>query len=231
MDELRRINGGWLSKVERRLLDWLAPRVPGIVEPDHLTLLGLAGATLTLIGYALSRDAPIALGLVNLGLVVNWFGDSLDGGIARLRSMTRPRYGFYLDQCVDLLAQAVFSLGLGISGYLRPEVVAIGFAIYLMMTSQSLLHAHATGDFHLAAAGIGLTETRCLFIAVNTAFYLWPPMISNCGTFRLAYSDVLGLLWSAINLVLFLRAMMKTLHGLAKDDPIPRPNSDYKQRS
>lgn len=219
--ELRRTNNGWLAAPERRLLRWLAPRIPRAVSPDHLTLLGLGGAALALLGYAFSRQVPAALWIVNLALLINWFGDSLDGSVARLRNISRPRYGFYLDQCTDILAQGLFALGVGISGYIRPEIVAIGFATYLMMTAQSLLYGHVSGDFHLATGGIGLTETRCLFLVVNALFYVWTPQPFDLGPLELRYSDVLGLIWSGANIALFLLAMISTLKQLAAADPPP----------
>jgi len=220
--ELRRINTGWLSPLEQRLLHWLARRLPAGVTPDGLTMLGLAGAVLALLGYVLCWQTPAALWLVNLALVVNWFGDSLDGSVARLRGIERPRYGFYLDQCVDILAQALFALGLALSGYIRPEIVATGLVTFLMISVQSLLYAHATGDFHLATGGFGYTETRCLFFAANTLFYFWPPVAFDLWGASLAYSDILALLWSAANLGTFLAAMIHALGRLAKEDPVRR---------
>src|SRR6266851_6214685 len=90
-----RDNSGVLSVVEQRALHWLAPRVPSKVGPDHLTALGFGGAVIALLGYWLAARCPLALWLVNVGLVINWLGDSLDGSIARLRGAERPRYGFF----------------------------------------------------------------------------------------------------------------------------------------
>ena len=218
--ELRRINTGWLSPLEQRLLRWLATRIPAAVTPDGLTMLGLAGAVLALLGYVLCWQTSAGLWLVNLAIVVNWYGDSLDGTVARLRGIERPRYGFYLDQCVDILAQALFALGLAVSGYVRPEIVATGLVTFLMVSAQSLLYAHATGDFHLATGGFGYTETRCLFFAANALFFFWPPVPFDLWGASLAYSDILALLWSAANLGLFGVAMIETLRRLAKEDPV-----------
>jgi archaetidylinositol phosphate synthase len=33
--------------------------------------------------------------LANAGLILNWFGDSLDGSLARMRRIERPKYGFF----------------------------------------------------------------------------------------------------------------------------------------
>jgi phosphatidylglycerophosphate synthase len=219
--DLRRTNSGWLSDPERRALNWLAPRIPASITPDLLTLLGFLGAVLALFGYAASRYSPAAFWLVNLALIVNWFGDSLDGAVARQRGVERHRYGLFLDQSVDVLSQAIFAIGLGISGFVRPEIVAIGFAAYLMMTVQSLLYAQATGVFHLATAGIGLTEIRCLFFIANASFYFWAPVPFDLGGFKFAYSDLLGILWSGVNICLFVVAMFSSLRKLAEIDRPP----------
>jgi archaetidylinositol phosphate synthase len=223
--DLRRSNSGWLSNPERRALNWLAPKIPASITPDQLTLLGFLGAVLALFGYAVSRYSPAAFWLVNLALIINWFGDSLDGAVARQRGSERHRYGFFLDQSVDVLSQAVFSIGLGISGFVRPEIVAIGFAAYLMMTVQSLLLAQATGVFHLATGGIGLTEIRCLFFIANAAFFFWPPVPFDLGSFKFAYPDLLGMLWSSVNICLFVVAMFSSLRKLADIDRPPPCNS------
>jgi archaetidylinositol phosphate synthase len=219
--DLRRTNSGWLSAPEQRALKWLAPRVPASITPDQLTLLGFLGAVLALLGYAISPHSPMAFWLVNLALIINWLGDSLDGAVARQRGISRHRYGFFLDQSVDVLSQAIFALGLGISGVVRPEIVAIGFAAYLMMTVQSLLYAQATGVFHLATAGIGLTEIRCLFFIANASFYFWTPVPFDLVGIKLAYSDLLGLLWSGVNICLFVMGMYSSLRKLANIDRPP----------
>lgn len=223
--DLRRTNSGWLSGPEQRALDWLAPRVPDSLTPDRLTLLGFLGAVLALFGYAASHRYPAALWLVNVALVVNWLGDSLDGAVARRRGMARHRYGFFLDQSVDVLSQAVFVTGLAVSGLVRPEIAAIGFCAYLMMTVQSLLYAQATGVFHLATAGIGLTEIRCLFFVANASFFFWPPVPFTLIGLSVAYSDLLGVVWSGVNISLFVIGMFAALRKLSGLDRPPPCNS------
>src|SRR5262249_27267752 len=151
-----------------------------------------AASIIALVGYVLSATYPAALWLVNLALFINWFGDSLDGKVARLQRMERPRYGLFLDQSIDVLSQFMFALGLAVSGFVRPEIVAFGFASYLMMTVQGLLRAQTTGVFHLATGHIGLTEVRCLFVLANAAFYFLPPRPFELLRLNLSYADLLG---------------------------------------
>jgi phosphatidylglycerophosphate synthase len=217
--EFVRANSGVLAPLERRALAWLAVRLPDTVMPDHLTAIGLLGAILASFGYAFSTDHLVLLWLANGGLLVNWFGDSLDGHLARLRKCERLRYGFFLDQSVDVIAQALFALGLGLSGYIHPTIVATGFGAYLMMSIQSLLKAQASGVFKLATAGIGLTEVRCLLFITNVVFYALPP-----GPFP-SYADLAGLIWIATNVFLYLVAMVVELRHLSTRDRQPEPLS------
>jgi phosphatidylglycerophosphate synthase len=211
---LVRTNEGWLAPAEQRALDWLAPRLPPWLTPDRLTGLGFAASIVALLAYVLSANHPAALWLVNVALLLNWFGDSLDGKVARLKQMERPRSGLFLDQSIDVLSQFLFALGLAASGYVRPEIVAFGFGAYLMMTAQSLLRAHATGVFHLATGRMGLTEVRCLFVLANAAFFFIPPRPFGLADWGLNYADVLGILWIAVNVGMYVVMMVAELKRL-----------------
>ena len=217
-----RENGGVLSAPEQRALRWLAPRVPSRVGPDHLTALGFGGAVVALLGYWLAARCPLALWLVNAGLVINWLGDSLDGSVARLRGAERPRYGFFLDQSTDVISQAIFALGLAMSGYVLPEIVAAGFAAYLMMTVQSLLRAQTSGVFALATGGMGLTEVRCLFIVANIAFFVVPPRPLASSSVTLTYADAFGIVWIVVNAVLYLSVMIREAKIMAAQESASR---------
>jgi len=215
---LVRTNNGWLAPVEQRALDWMAPRLPHWLTPDRLTGLGFAASIIALVGYVLSANHPAALWLVNLALIVNWFGDSLDGKVARLQRMERPRYGLFLDQSIDALSQFMFALGLALSGLVRPEIVAFGFGSYLMMTVQGLLRAQTTGVFHLATGHIGLTEVRCLFFLANAVLYFLPPRPFEIARLTLSYADLLGLLWIVANLGLYVVTMAIELKKLRAEE-------------
>ena len=147
------------------------------------------------------------------------FGDSLDGAVARRRGIERPRYGFFLDQSVDVLSQFLFALGLGLSGYIRLEIAVLGLAAYLTMTAQSLLRAEVSRTFHLASAGFGLTEVRCLFLALNIAFFVKPPLPFEVAGQELGYGDLLGLAWIVANLGLYVAGMVAQLRQLAREEP------------
>jgi phosphatidylglycerophosphate synthase len=218
VEEVRRTNSGLLSPVERRALDWLGPRMPPWLTPNRLTAVGLGAAILALAGYVLATRHPAWLWLVNAALVLNWLGDSLDGHVARLRGIERPRYGFFLDQSTDVLSQLLFALGLAVSGYIRPEIVILGLAAYLMMTVQGLLRAQTTRVFPLATGGMGLTEVRCLFVVGNILFYFAPPWPFTVAGLTLSYSDLLGLLWIVSNIALYVWTMTAVLRQIAREE-------------
>lgn len=189
------------------------------MSPDFLTGLGFLAAVLAFVAYVQAARAPAWLWVVNAALIVNWFGDSLDGAIARRRGIERPRYGFFLDQSTDVLSQFLFALGLGLSGYIRLEIAVLGLAAYLMMTAQSLLRAEVSRTFRLASAGFGLTEVRCLFLALNIAFFVRPPVPFEVAGQSLGYGDLLGLAWIAVNIGLYVAGMIAQLGLLAREEP------------
>jgi phosphatidylglycerophosphate synthase len=218
-----RTNDGWLAGPERRALDWFCLRLPAWVSPDHLTALGFLGAIAAFTGYVLSASDPTWLWLVNAGLAANWFGDSMDGNVARMRGIERPRYGFYLDQSIDVLSQFIFAFGLGLSGFVSFVVAITGLAAYLMMSVLSLLRATVTGEFRLAAGRIGLTEVRCFLFFGNILFFFFPPVPFEIGRNIVVYGDLLGVVWITVNLVQYLVSMIAELRRLANADrPPPR---------
>ena len=157
------------ARAEKRLLVSIAARLPAPVTPDGLTALGVLGMAGAGLCYRLVPLTPLALLGVNLFLTLNWFGDSLDGTLARVRRRERPRYGFYLDHLVDGLGAVLVMAGLSGSGLVQPSLAMAGLAAYLLLQLHVALKAHATGVFQIAFARIGGTELRILVILLNTA--------------------------------------------------------------
>src|SRR5512140_2984650 len=113
----QRVNDIFLGPLERPALKWLAERMPAWVTPDTLTLIGVLGAVLTLISYLLTNISSGFLWLAALGFVINWFGDSLDGTLARTRKIERPIFGFFIDHTVDAVNEMLIFFGLGLTPY------------------------------------------------------------------------------------------------------------------
>ena len=164
---ISRINTSWVIPVERPLVGWLAAKLPVAVTPDHLTLTGFAGALICGLAYGVSWLSPTLLWVASAGLIVNWFGDSLDGTLARFRKIERPRYGFFIDNTTDLLSQISIFLGLGASPYMRFDVACLGLAAYYIVSFFNLINAMDTRVIKIGFFGVGPTEIRLGLIFYN----------------------------------------------------------------
>jgi len=166
-----RIQQSVTSGLERNALLWMACRMPSWVRSDQLTLLGFAAMFLAGCSYLLARWHPIGLLLATVCLVVNWFGDSLDGTLARVRNRQRPRYGFYVDHIVDSFGALFLMTGLGLSSYVDWRI-AMGMLIaFLLLSIETYLASYTLGIFRLSFAKFGPTEIRVLLTLGN--FVLW----------------------------------------------------------
>ena len=178
---------GVTESVEKRLLAWLSARMPARVGSDHLTALGFAATLGAALLYAGSARHPWMLLLVNLALAVNWFGDSLDGTIARYRNKQRPRYGFYVDHLVDSIGVASLAAGFAWSGLMAPAVAAALVIAYLLVSIEVYLATYSTGRFKIAYGGVGGTELRLALATLNVAAFAWP-----AGAFGVRVFDAAG---------------------------------------
>ena len=170
--EHNRINDVILGPLERPALRWLAKKMPGWVTPDLLTILGFLGSLISLVGYGLSSFDPIFLWFASFGFIINWFGDSLDGTLARYRHIERPIYGFYIDHSMDIVTEALFFIGLGISPYVRFDIALLALIGYFMISNLVYIQTCVMGEFRLSYAGLGPTEVRVLAIGANSAVFL-----------------------------------------------------------
>ena len=169
--EAARVATNPLVGVERRCLIWMAARLPRQITSDHLTGLALAAMGFAGICYGVAPRYPGALGFAIAGLALNWFGDSLDGTVARVRCQQRPRYGFYIDHIVDCFGILFVVAGLGWAGYMTP-VVAMAFLIsYYLLSIEIYLATYCLATFRLSFWGVGPTELRLLLAAGTLALF------------------------------------------------------------
>jgi phosphatidylglycerophosphate synthase len=164
---LRRVNDSVLGAWERPALAWMAARLPAGIVPDHLTAFGAFGATLTAAGYILSRGSLAWLWLASAGLIANWLGDSLDGTVARLRRIERPRYGFFIDHTSDLFCQVLTFLSLGVSPLVHFAMACLALITFLMAFVYSLITAQTRATMRITYAFFGPTEIRVLLVLGN----------------------------------------------------------------
>ncbi len=171
----KRIQQNLTAAIERRILDWLCERLPLSWTPDRLTALGFVGAVLIAIGYMASNWGRDWLWLSVIGFCLNWFGDSLDGSIARYRKIERPNYGYFIDHSLDSLANTILILGMGLSPYMRMDTALFGLAGYLLLSIHTFISAKVTGVMKLTYLGGGPTEVRIMLIALTICMYVFGP--------------------------------------------------------
>ena len=190
--EHERTGGFALARFEAWALPRMARALAAWVTPDHLTGLGLLASTLIAVAYVLTNRSENWLWAVNIVLVVQWYGDSLYGTLARVRRIERPRYGYYLDHLTDAYSTLAIGLGLGFSPYM---LLSVGLAIsigYLLLSINVYLETHVFGEFRLGHGLLGPTEARLLLIALNTLALLLTPMRFTLRGVTFTLFDIIG---------------------------------------
>jgi archaetidylinositol phosphate synthase len=169
-----RLQESLTAPAERKALAWIAARLPARMNSDHLTLIGFFSMFLAGVSYACARTYPAGLLFATVFLALNWFGDSLDGTLARLRNRQRPRYGFYVDHMIDTFGGLFLMGGLAISGLVDWKIAVGMFVAFLMLSVQVYLATYTVGTFQLSFAKFGPTEIRILLALGNVALWFHP---------------------------------------------------------
>lgn len=208
-----------LAPLERAALRGLARRMPRWVNSDHLSLLGFVAMFLAGVCYALSRQNPLFLHVVNLCIFLNWFGDSLDGTLARYRDCQRPRYGFYVDHIIDTFGTMFVIFGLALSGYMTERVAAVVLIVFLMLAINSYLAAYALGIFKISHWKLGPTEIR-LVMMIGNVFLIYRPHTRLFGHVYLLY-DVGGLVSIVGMASMLVFSSIKNTHTLYDLERLP----------
>ena len=223
--EARRSSHGVLTAAERRALIWLAGRMPARVNSDHLTAVGFGSLFLTGVSFACSNGRPAALIVAVVFLALNWFGDSLDGTLARVRGHQRPRYGFYVDHILDTFGAAFVLAGLAVSGHMSPLVAAIFLIAYYILSIEIYLATYCVGRFQMSFWGFGPTELRILLSAGALILY-WKPVVSVGGTPMRLFDvgAIVGTLGLVVTAVMSAARNTRTLY---RAEPLPRPEMQH----
>lgn len=208
-----------LAPLEKAALRALARRMPAQVNSDHLSLLGLIAMFLAGIFYAASGCNPLMLHLVNLCIFLNWFGDSLDGTLARYRDRLRPRYGFYVDHIIDTFGTMFLIFGLAISGYMTERVAAATLILFLMLAINSYLAAYTLGIFKISHGKLGPTEIRLVLIVGNLVL-MYSPHTRIFGHQFLLF-DVGGVVSMAVMGTMLVYSSIKNTHTLYEQERLP----------
>jgi len=210
-----------LAPLERATLQFFARHMPAWVNSDHLSLLGLVAMLLAGVFYATSARNPMMLHLVNLCIFFNWFGDSLDGTLARYRNRQRPRYGFYVDHIIDTFG-AVFLLGgLALSGYMSERVAAGVLVVFMMLAINSYLAAYALNIFKISQGKLGPTEIRLVLMIGN--WFLLRSSHTRLFGHRFLLFDVGGVVSIVVMAFILIYSTVKNTHALYNLERLPKP--------
>lgn len=222
-----RIQTSILNAAEKKALVWMASRMPRWVSSDMLTGIGTLGAFVIGLGYALSGKNINFLWLASFGFLLNWFGDSMDGTLARVRNQQRPRYGFFLDHNIDCINEAMMFIGAGLSPFLRLDLALVVFSVYLMLSIYVYISAHLKGEFKLTYGKLGPTEFRLIVVIANTLFIFIKPL----GTFVRTYSifgrpielhslDFVAAIILVVLIIMYLASLIKDGKEYAAMEPL-----------
>lgn len=224
-----RIQTSLLNGVEKKVLVWLAQRQPRWADSDMLTFVGFIGAVVIALGFLLSNLSVHFLWITILGFAINWYGDSLDGTLARVRKEQRPVYGFYIDHTVDAINEAFMFMGAGLSPFMRFDLACVLLVFYLMLTLNVSMNAHLKGEFRLTYAKLGPTEFR-LICVVACMLLMWVPGIRECflefpwfgGLLSIGILDVIGAVILLALVIIYVVTILQDARYYAKIDPKQR---------
>jgi phosphatidylglycerophosphate synthase len=216
-----RQNDSALASVEKRLLIWIARRLPRAIGPDHLTALGMLSMLGVGAAFAASSIEPRLLYLVPILLALNWFGDSLDGTVARVRDEQRPRYGYYVDHVVDIVGAVALFSGLALSGGMQPVIALALLVAYVAAMAEVFLDTHVMRVFRLASFGFGPTELR-IVLAVGAIALIGRPTVAVPLLGRVPLFDVGGVVAIVGIGAAFVTSAVRIARQLAREEQVRR---------
>lgn len=214
-----RVNRALTATLEKRALEWMGRRAPHWLTSDQLTVLGLAAQIGAGAAYVLARETRYALLVVNLCLVLNWLGDSMDGTLARVRQQQRPRFGFYVDHMVDILGATAMMYGLGLSGLVHWPIAIAMLIGFLLLAGESYLATYTLSRFQLSQGLFGPTEIRIMLIIGN--FALMHSAYATIFGYKWLLFDVGGVIAAAGMVVMLLVTTVRHTAQLYREEPLP----------
>ena len=237
-----RVNDTFLASLEKKALLGMATRMPAWVVPDTLTAIGLGASFLIFISYALTFFNPAFLWLASLGFVIQWFGDSLDGTLARVRKIERPRYGFFVDHLIDTVSEVLIFLGLGLSPYLHFDLALMAMTSYMLLATYVYLVTYVNGVFRISFWRLGPTETRVLAIIANTVVFfagnhvyhmtitsLPLPVLPLPYTLVLTFFDLVAIGFTLLLSLFFVVSAVSTAMSLSRQDRINAADARHRR--
>jgi len=212
----KRVNDILLGPLERPALQWFCVHMPSWVTPDILTIIGIFGSVIIFAGYVLSNTSSWFLWLASIGFVVNWFGDSLDGSLARYRKIERPKYGFFVDHTVDAFSQLLIFAGMGLSPYVSFNIAILALVGYLLMTVYVYVDTYVTGVFTISFGKFGPTEIRAIAVITNVVFFIWASPTIELWFGSVSIYDIFIMGIATVLITLFVYTVIRRAMVLAK---------------
>jgi phosphatidylglycerophosphate synthase len=214
-----RVNDTFIAPLERAALQWLCKHMPARMTPDILTVIGLIGGVVMATAYWLCNVNKNFLWIVDLGLVINWFGDSLDGSLARYRGIERFKYGYFVDHTVDITTQTIVLLGLGVSPFVHLNYALLALAGYLHLGILTYVNTAVSGVYRISYGRFGPTEVRFMLVGLNAIFYFASNPVIHIGRVRIFSFDAIVLCTAIAFFVYFLGFTLLRIMQLSVEDP------------
>ena len=227
--QAKRIQTSLLNGVEKKALTWMAQRMPAWVTSDMLTIVGFVGALIIATGYALSNLSLQWLWLASFGFLVNWFGDSMDGSLARVRGTQRKTYGFFIDHNVDVINETIMFIGVGTSPLVNMSFAMAALIAYFMLSVYVYIDCHLKGEMRLTYGRLGPTEFRLGVVIVNICFIFIPwlsewkkPVTLFHNEFMIGLFDYVAVVATLLILIAYLSSFFKDIKYFSRIDPLKK---------
>lgn len=224
-----RVNDILLGFIERPALEFFCKKMPKWVNPDHLTILGVLAGFMIGISYFLTSYDKNFLWLASVGLVIHWFGDSLDGNLARYRKIERPKYGYYVDHIADAYITTVICIGIGLSAYVGFIYAMFDLVAYLLMSVMTYVTTNVTGIFKISYGKFGPTEIRVVIILANVYFYFGPNPVFDFSLFQITFYNLMAATVAGLIFLYFVFFSLKTIGELYKLEPMKKPTPEQEK--
>lgn len=215
-----RVNQSLSAKIEQSILNFLVKLIPRFVSPDALTIIALMAAIGIGVSYFYAVNFRELYLVAAFLYFIHWFGDSLDGKIARDRGRPRPRYGHYVDHILDSVSVALI-----LGGLIAPAATYSIMAVsgFLLLMIHSFLKASVTGRLELSLGFLGATEARIIGSLFSVVLFFTgnPELIRY--TFKgvlmvFTLLDIVGILVTGLIWSMLVVAIIKTAKMLDRED-------------
>ena len=214
-----RVNDTVLAPLERAALQWLCKQMPARMTPDILTVIGIIGGTVMAAAYWACNVNKNFLWIVDLGLLINWFGDSLDGSLARYRGIERFKYGYFVDHTVDITTQTIVLFGLGMSPFVHFNYALLALVGYLHLGILTYINTAISGVYKISYGKVGPTEVRVIVIGLNAIFYFASNPLIHMGSVSIFFFDAIVLAIAIVFFLNFLGFTLLRIRELNVEDP------------